>query len=100
MDNPTYQSTKAGPPEGIRLRPGTSRTDKFQASFIAIMKMLSSLVLVLVLYGAIRHFNPGLWGGLLGVGPGEGLAGNKDWKNEIGKGSKYLLGVGKADITG
>jgi hypothetical protein len=99
VDNPEDQRMKAGPPDGLQSRQDIRLEDKFRGFFIAPVKVLSTFLLVLLFYGAFKYSDPWLWGQSPRVDHSD-TAGPKDWNNEIGKGSKYLLGVGKADITG
>jgi hypothetical protein len=102
MHNSADQPRKANPPAEALPRATDNPSKKFRASFIALLKVLSSLGLLLVFYGAIRHLARGLK-----------LPKTPDWKTPVildggvdgqgwekGEGSLYLLGVGKADITG
>jgi hypothetical protein len=102
MHNSVDQPGKADPSVETLPRATDNRNKKFRASFLALLKVLSSLGLLLVFYGAIRHLVSGLK-----------LPKTPDWKNPVildggvdgqggekGEGSLYLLGVGKADITG
>jgi hypothetical protein len=98
MDNPEYQRTKAGLPDGLPSRQETSRAQRFRGFFNAPIKVISTFILVLLFFGGITYSDPWIWKQSPHVGHND-EAGAKDWNNE-GNGSKYLLGVGKADITG
>ena len=99
MESSGYQQVKAGPSTEALPR-ATNERDKFRASLLALLKVLSSLGLFLLFYGAIRHLLRGVkipnipdW-----KAPGIPDVGGQGWKN--GDETTYLLGVGKADITG
>ncbi|EPE34477.1 hypothetical protein GLAREA_10171 [Glarea lozoyensis ATCC 20868] len=101
MDKPS-SPPKAAAPEDVWLRQDTGRSNKSRVVWIALMKVLSGFVLGVLFYGALRHFNPSFGGKLRYIGSvdGEVAAGDGGNAFKIRKGSKYLLGVGKADITG
>lgn len=92
--------TKAEIPEDVWLRQDTGRSHKLRASFVTLVKIFSSFLIIFFFYGAIRYYSPGLLGSLQYVGSSHSISGGGDLKDELVKGSKYLLGVGKADITG
>ncbi|KAG9237529.1 Neutral/alkaline nonlysosomal ceramidase [Amylocarpus encephaloides] len=78
MEQGGYRGAKAGP-SGTTPLQGRNQSSRstFKPSLAALGKVVSTLVLALVFYTALRNWTHG---------------GNRP--------SKYLLGVGKADITG
>jgi hypothetical protein len=103
MDKPPPSPPpKAAVPEDVWLRQDNSRGIKSRAVWITLMKLLSGFVLGLFFYGAFRRFHLSSVGKLRNIGSVDGEVADGDGRNafETGKGSTYLLGVGKADITG
>lgn len=99
MSKPSYQ--KAGLPGSVRLPQGSSCKDQIRLAVIPILKVLSSIVLLLVIYDvyrAIIYRNHGL-AGTWDAPPAETVA-STVWEHALGSDDEYLLGVGKADITG
>ena len=102
MKDYLYSSEEAGHEEGLQLRQEAKRSNRRKTFLTTPIKVLLSFLLVCFSFGVLRYIDPAFLGSLRYIDQGYETVKDGYHKDEFQteNGSKYLLGVGKADITG